>query len=70
MEIYLGRSPAHAENFSLVLNPKTRLVSTQFHVIFDDNFTTVTHLRKVIVPPNWNKLVIGSQKKPTADFLT
>ena len=68
--IYLGQSPAHATNVALVLNPKTGLVSPQFHVVFDDNFTTFTHLWRDTVPPNWNKLVIGSQKKPTADFLT
>ena len=69
MGIYLGRSPAHAENVALVLNPKTGLVSPHFHVVFDDNFTTVPHLRKVTVPPNWNKLVIGSQEKSTNEFL-
>ena len=52
LEIYLGLSPAHASNVILVLNPKTGLVSPQFHVIFDDCFTTVPHLRKGTVPPN------------------
>ena len=46
VRIYLGRSPAHASNVALVLNPKTGLVSPQFHVVFDDDFTTVPHLRK------------------------
>ena len=66
--IYLGRSPAHAENVALVLNHNTVLVSPQFHVVFDEDFTTVPRLQKVTVPPNWNKLVIGSQEKSTDAF--
>ena len=52
-------------NVALVLNTKTGLVSPQFHVVFDDDFTTVPHLRKGTVPPNWIKLIIGSQEKST-----
>jgi Reverse transcriptase (RNA-dependent DNA polymerase) len=39
--IYLGRSPRHARNVALVLNPRTGLVSAQFHIRFDDTFETV-----------------------------
>ncbi len=39
--IYLGHSPSHARNVSLVLNLLTGLVSPQFHVQHDDGFTTV-----------------------------
>ena len=35
--IYGGHSPAHAGSLALVLNPKTCLVSPQFHVAFDDD---------------------------------
>ena len=70
MGIYLGRSPAHTENVALVLNTKTVLVSQQFHVVFDDDFTTFPRLWKGTVPPNWNKLVIGSQEKSTDEILT
>ena len=45
MGIYVGRSPAHASSVGLVLNPRTGHVSPQFHVIYDDNFTTVPYLR-------------------------
>ena len=41
--IYVGHSSARAGNVALVLNSKTRLVSPQFHVVFDDDFTTVPH---------------------------
>jgi hypothetical protein len=66
--IYLGRSSAHAGNIALVLNPKTGLVSPQFHVVFDDDFTTVPHLRKGTVPPNWEKLVTNCREKSTDEF--
>ena len=69
MGIYLGLTPAHAANVALVLNPKTGLVSPQFHVVFNDNFTTVPHLWKGTFPPNWNNLVIGSWEKSTNEFL-
>ena len=39
--IYLGRSPRHSRNVHLVLSTSTGLVSPQFHVEFDDLFTTV-----------------------------
>ncbi len=53
---------------ALVLNPKTGLVSPQFHVVFDDDFSTVPHLRKGTVPPNWEKLVSGSGERSTDEF--
>ena len=43
--IYLGNSPSHAGSVAQVMNRKTGLVSQQFHLIFDDNFETVPHLR-------------------------
>ena len=42
--IYLGHSPCHAGSVALVLNLKTGLVSPQFHLVFDDEFTTVPYL--------------------------
>jgi hypothetical protein len=38
--LYLGPSPRHARNVSLVLNLNTGLVSPQFHVTHDDFFET------------------------------
>ena len=51
--IYLGHSPCHAGSVSLVLNLKTGMVSPQFHVIYDDEFTTVPYLSSAEPPPNW-----------------
>ena len=38
--IYLGHSPSHAGSVALVLNPRTSLVSPQYHVVIDDDFLT------------------------------
>ena len=60
LEIYIGHSPSHAGSVALVMNPKTGLVSPQFHLVFDDNFETVPHLRAGTVPENWVELVTKS----------
>jgi hypothetical protein len=39
--IYLGMSPKHARSVALVLNPRTGLVSPQWHVKFEDKFETI-----------------------------
>jgi hypothetical protein len=39
--VYIGHSPHHTSNVILVYNPKTRLVSPQYHVVHDKNFDTV-----------------------------
>ena len=65
LRIYLGHSPTHAGSVALVMNPKTGLVSPQFHVVFDDTFSTVPHIRSGTVPPNWAKLVRDSSELVT-----
>ena len=42
--VYLGHSPFHAGSVALVFNPTTGRVSPQFHVVFDDDFTTVPYM--------------------------
>ena len=58
--IYVGCSPSHASNVGLILNPRTGHVSPQFHVVYDDDFTTVPYLCSAEVPPHWAKLVEAS----------
>ena len=65
--IYVGHSPAHAGSVALVLNPKTGLVSPQYHVVFDDQFTTVPHMRNLTVPPDWERLVRHSRELVTTE---
>ena len=60
MGLYVGRSPSHASNVALVLNPRTGHVLPQFHVVFDDDFTTVEYLCKMTVPPHWADLARSS----------
>jgi len=40
--IYIGHSGHHASNVVLVWNPLKKLVSPQYHVIFNEEFTTVS----------------------------
>jgi hypothetical protein len=58
--IYVGGSPSHASNVALILNPHTGHVSPQFHVVYNDDFTTVPYLRTATVPPHWAELVCAS----------
>ena len=39
--IYLGVSPFHASTVHLVLNPSTGSITPQYHLVFDDTFSTV-----------------------------
>ena len=39
--VYVGHSKLHSGNVVLVLNPETNNVSPQYHVVFDNGFTTV-----------------------------
>jgi hypothetical protein len=60
MGIYVGHSPSHAGNVSLILNPKTGHISPQFHAVYNDDFTMVPCLCNAIVPPRWAELVKAS----------
>jgi hypothetical protein len=42
--IYLGQLPAHASTVTLILNPMVGHVSTQFHLVFYDNFATINNI--------------------------
>jgi hypothetical protein len=57
MGINVGRLPSHASNVGLILNPCTGHDLPQFHVVYDDDFTTVPYLHTATVPPHWAKLV-------------
>ena len=60
--IYLGHSPTHAGSVAMVLNPRTLHVSPQYHVVFDDNFSTVSSMVNGEVPDNWLDLVKQSEE--------
>ena len=50
------------------MNPKSGLVSPQFHLVFDENFETVPHLWAGTVPENWAELVASSKEKSIEGF--
>ena len=55
--VYLGHSPFHIGSVALVLNNITGNVSPQYHVIFDNTFSTLEHMRKGTVLGNCKNLV-------------
>ena len=40
--VYVGFSPMHASTVALIYNPSTKHVTPQFHVTYDEDFSTVT----------------------------
>jgi len=42
--IYIGHSDQHSSNVALIWNPVTKLISAQYHILFDKGFETVTSL--------------------------
>ena len=54
--VYLGHSPNHASSIGLILNLDTGHVSPQFHVIYDDDFSTVDDLAAGSEPEKWKFL--------------
>ena len=55
--IFLGFSPDHSSDVPLVLNLSTGSVSPQYHVVFDDEFSTVPSLNSDTEPPYfWNDI--------------
>jgi hypothetical protein len=60
MGIFVGHLPSHASNVGLILNLRTGHVLPQFHVVYDDDFTTVPNLHTATVPPHWAEFVHAS----------
>jgi hypothetical protein len=44
--IYLGKSPRHARNVGLVLNPATGMVSPQYYLRYDNTFETIRGIQE------------------------
>lgn len=60
MGIYIRKSPFYAGSVNLIMNKDTSLISSQFHCVFDNNFTIVLSLQHRVYPPNWNDLAKSS----------
>ena len=54
---YVGVSPVHAEDISLIRNLKTGYISPQYHIVFDDWFETV-YSDDDEEPPEWENMCI------------
>ena len=55
----MGYSPNHSSDVPLILNPATGHISPQFHVVFDDSFSTVMSLDQADeIPCFWNEFDI------------
>jgi hypothetical protein len=46
--VYVGPTTCHASNIPLIYNPATMHISPQFHVVYDESFTSVTPLPSFI----------------------
>ena len=49
------------------MNLSTGLTSPQYHVTFDDEFTTVPYLTSNNPPPNWIRLIKTATERATDD---
>jgi hypothetical protein len=66
--VFLGLASRYASSVPLVLNPNTSHIFPQFHVIFDDLFTTVLSQSQEDEPPKeWEELCITSRYQSTFD---
>ena len=62
---FLGRSRRHASNIGLIRNLRTGSVTTQFHVVYDNHFTTILSLVRNddVVPENWVDLITYQRER-------
>jgi len=54
--VYLGHSLHHAQTVPIVLNITIGICSLQYHVVFDDYFTSNVSRKMNILPSSWNDL--------------
>ena len=66
--IYLGILPQHAGSVALVLNIKPGYISPQFHIIFDEYFTTSYARISKKLPDNWDNLFNNHHELPPEEF--
>jgi hypothetical protein len=66
--IFVGISNQHSSEVPMALNLKTGSITTQFHVVFDDLFTTVPSVEKENdTPSHWEDLCLDSSTHILAD---
>jgi hypothetical protein len=66
--MFMGLSRQHASEVPHVLNISTGSITTQYHVVFDDVFTTVSSVDRDHEPPNhWEDLCLENSTQITVD---
>jgi hypothetical protein len=64
-------SPFHSSDVSLVLNLQTGSITPQFHVVFDNHFSTVPSFeRETDLPDHWADLCLDNAINITTDDTT
>ena len=59
---FLGFSKLHASTVSLIRNIRTGYISPQFHVVFDEQFTTVVSEAEIDLSESWTDLFLNSRE--------
>ena len=67
--VYLGHLTFQARIVALVWNSTTDRVSTQYHVIFEDDFYSVPYIKAGTFPPDWENLVKYSSEMSTTKYV-
>ena len=67
--VYLWKSPSHAIIVALVWNPTAGRVSPQYHILFDNEFSTVPYMEACTIPPNWVNLVRYLSEMATTQYV-
>jgi hypothetical protein len=66
--MFMGLSRQHASEVPRVLNLSTGSITTQYHVVFDDLFTTVSSVDRDHAPPDhWEDLCLENITQITVD---
>ena len=67
--IFVGFSRLHSSDVPLILNPITKSITPQYHVIFDDEFSTVPSIAASEEPPPfWKELELDENFRSSHEF--
>jgi hypothetical protein len=67
----MGFSPLHSSDVPLVLNLRTGSITPQFHVVFDDYFSTVSSIDKDTDPPDhWTDVCLDNTIRIATDDMS
>ena len=67
--MFVGYSKDHATSIGCVLNVTTKSITPQFHMVYDDWFSTVAN-EGLAPPPNWQDLVENASEIVLEDPMT